>query len=64
MKPTLFLILLLIVSCAKSEQEQPYFAVCPCETVQGFEIQVCEGQDWEKASYNALAQQAKDSNCE
>jgi hypothetical protein len=62
-KSSLLVFTLFLIACGQDEDE-PYFADCPCENVRGYSIKVCEGQDWEEASDNALIQQEKDSNCD
>lgn len=61
MKRILFYIIILTVSCTKPGQDP--FEDCECETVRGYEIKVCDGQDWYEASENALIIHEKDSDC-
>ena len=61
-KIIVFAAIVAAMGCTKDEG--PYFQDCPCETVEGYRIQVCEGQSWEEASFSALALQAEQSNCD
>lgn len=60
---TITIILLAWLSMSCTKEEQPYYTGCECELVKGYRVEVCEGQDWNEASINALEQLAKDSNC-
>ncbi|GEM_PF-3890218 len=60
----LIIIFLFFISCETSDtSDEGPFADCPCETVRGYQIRVCEGQDWDEASFEALRLHEQDSNC-
>lgn len=55
---------LLLAACTNDPADEYQILDCDCETVRGYEIRVCDGQDWQEASYEALRLQELDSNCD